>query len=255
MELYYVISILDRDKRRTQEKIYDSLGLRAVQTMLGRGTATSAHLSMQGLSPTEKAVMATVAGRDMVKKLIYQSKLKLFIDIPGNGVMMAVPMKSVGGAQTLEYLTGKMQTEPGKPEMSFEYELIYVILNEGFTDAVMDAARTAGARGGTVISAKGTGVKTTEKFMGFSLANEREVILIVAKSASKAEIMRAIMEKAGTQTRAGAICFSVPVSQVAGLRMLDEEEPEEQTEEETKKDAPPENQAERGGEMETGSAE
>jgi len=57
-----------------------------------------------------------------------------------------------------------------------------------------------------------------------SLANEREVVLIVAKASTKAAIMKAIMEKAGVQTEAGAICFSLPVSQVAGLRRLEDEE-------------------------------
>ena len=48
--------------------------------------------------------------------------------------------------------------------------------------------------GGTVIAAKGTGIASSEKFRGLSLANEREVVLIVAKSSTKGNIMRAIME-------------------------------------------------------------
>ena len=106
--------------------------------------------------------------------------------------------------------------------MNFEYELVYVILNEGHSDEVMDVARPAGATGGTVLSAKGTGIRQAEKFRGLSLANRKEVILIVAKAEDKAEIMKAIVEKAGIQTPAGAICFSLPVSQVAGLRKIEE---------------------------------
>lgn len=224
MELYYVLSVLGRNMRDAQEKIYRSLGLRVSQTMMGRGTASPALLTMRGLSPTEKAVTATVAGRDSMKELFRQTKLKLNIDIPGNGIMAAVPIKSIGGIQTLEYMTGSNQTEAGKPEMNFKYELIFVILNEGHTDEVMDAARPAGAGGGTVIAAKGTGLMQTEKFRGLSLATEREVLLIVASTAKKAAIMQAILEKAGPDSGAGAVCFSLPVSQVAGLRRLDEEE-------------------------------
>ena len=224
MELYYVMTILDRSRRAEQEKIYESLGLKAVLTMFGRGTATQEHLSMRGLHPTEKAVMATVADRDTTKKLIMQTKIRLFIDIPGNGVMVVIPIKSVGGAQTLAYLTNNKPADQQKPQMTFDYELIYVILNEGHSDEVMDAARSAGATGGTVIAAKGTGIKQAEKFRELSLANEREVVLIVAKASAKAAIMRAIIEKAGAQTKAGAICFSMPISQVAGLRLLEEDE-------------------------------
>ena len=88
----------------------------------------------------------------------------------------------------------------------------------------MDAARPAGAGGGTVIAAKGTGIQQSKKFLGMTLANEKEVVLIVAKAANKADIMRAVIEKAGPETPAGAICFTVPVLQVAGLRQLETEE-------------------------------
>jgi len=223
MELYYVLSVLDRDKRARQEKIYKSLGLRLSMQMLGQGTATSDHLSMHGLALTEKVALATVADRETTALLFRRTKQKLYIDIPGNGIMVSIPIKSVGGAGTLEQLTNRAAENTGKPDMNFEYELIYVILNEGHSDEVMDVARPAGATGGTVLSAKGTGIRQAEKFMGLSLANRKEVILIVAKADHKAEIMRAIVEKAGTQTPAGAICFSLPVSQVAGLRRIEEE--------------------------------
>ncbi len=224
MELYYVITILDRNRREAQEKIYKSLGLKMSLSMLGRGTAPMELLSIRGLSPTPKVVMSTVADRETAKKLIHQTKVKLYIDIPGNGVMITVPVKSVGGAQTLSYLAGNSEVTPEKPEMKFDYELVCVILNEGHSDEVMDAARPAGATGGTVIGAKGTGIMRTEKFSGLSIASEKELVLIVAKSSAKADIMRVIIEKAGVETSAGAICFSLPISQVAGIRQLEDEE-------------------------------
>lgn len=223
MELYYVITILDRNKRHIQEEIYQSLGLKFMQTVMGRGTASQEHLSMRGLSPTEKAVMITAADKETTKKLFQQTKIRLFIDIPGNGVMTAVPIKSIGGKQTLAYMTGSKTMNQEKPDLVFNHELICVVLKEGHSDEVMDAARSAGATGGTVIAAKGTGIMHTEKFRGLSIANEQEIILIVAKSSAKAGIMRAIIEKTGAQTEAGAICFSLPVSQVAGLRLLEED--------------------------------
>ena len=122
----------------------------------------------------------------------------------------------------MEQLTNQTVKNSGKPDLNFEYELIYVILNEGHSDEVMDVARPAGATGGTVISAKGTGINQTIKLKGLSLADRKEVILIVARSENKADIMQSIIENAGTQTPAGAICFSLPVSQVAGLRRIEE---------------------------------
>ena len=223
MELYFVISILDRDKREQQAEIYRRLGLKVSLTLLGRGTARKEHLLSLGLSTKGKAVMATVADRAQARQLFRLSKEKMYIDIPGNGVMISVPIKSVGGAQTLANLTDGKPDDGKAPDLRFSHELIYVILNEGHSDEVMDAARPAGAAGGTVLAAKGTGLRQTQKFRGLTIAEEKEVVLIVARADNKAAIMRAIMEQAGAHTRAGAICFSLPVSQVAGLRLLEEE--------------------------------
>lgn len=222
MELNCVMAILDRDRREEMEKIYRGLKLPFSLTMLGKGTATSEHLSMYGLATTEKAILTTVADGAATRQLLRAAKLKMFIDIPGNGIMMSIPIKSVGGGATLAYLTDKKPVDKEKPKFEFAHELIFVVLNEGFSDAVMTAARPAGASGGTVLSAKGTGMVQAEKFLGLSLADEKDVLMIVARAGEKAAIMRAIMEQAGPGTKAGAVCFSLPVSSVAGLRRIEE---------------------------------
>ena len=107
------------------------------------------------------------------------------------------------------------------PAINYNYEIILAIANEGYTDTVMDAARAAGARGGTVLHGKGTGSKDAEKFFSVSIASEKEVILIVAKSSEKAAIMQSIVQGAGVGTEAGAVVLSLPVTAVAGFGMLD----------------------------------
>lgn len=124
----------------------------------------------------------------------------------------------------MAYLTDNKPVTNEKPAMTFTHELIYVILNEGYSDMVMAAARPAGATGGTVLQAKGTGTHQTEQFLGITLTNEKEVVMILAESGKKAAIMKAINEQAGPQTDARAICFSLPVSHVAGLRQVDAED-------------------------------
>ncbi|MBQ1190124.1 MAG: P-II family nitrogen regulator, partial [Lachnospiraceae bacterium] len=90
------------------------------------------------------------------------------------------------------------------------------------TNMVMDAARSAGAYGGTVIHAKGTGMELAEKFMGVSLASEKELVLIVTQTELKNPIMQAIMKDAGLQTKAKSIAFSLPVTDTAGLRLVED---------------------------------
>ncbi|MBE6919305.1 MAG: P-II family nitrogen regulator [Ruminococcaceae bacterium] len=223
MELNFLISVLDRDRADEMTAIYKEHNLPMVVTFLGRGTARSEELDLYGLQATEKAVVTAVADGEKTKQIMRSAKRKLFIDIPGNGVMMAVPVKSVGGGRTLAYLTDNTAPEGGAPQMQFDHELLVVILNQSYMDDVMNAARSAGAFGGTVLHAKGTGAKYAEKFFGVSLANEKEVILIASRSSEKAAIMRAIMEQTGPHTPAGAITFSLPISSVAGLRSVDKD--------------------------------
>lgn len=91
------------------------------------------------------------------------------------------------------------------------------IANQGYTDTVMGAARSAGAHGGTILHAKSTGAEDAGKFFGMSIAEEREIILMVVPTGDKNTVMQAIMAQAGAHTEAQAVTFSVALEDVAGL--------------------------------------
>ena len=222
MQLNLVISIVRRDLGDALLAICKNRELPLTLTVLAHGTATREILSLLGLKQTEKAVVLTVADEEKTRQLIRDARDGLYIDIPGNGILAAVPIKSIGGGKTLAYLTDKQTAEPTPPRARFDYELVVVILNEGCNEMVMEAARGAGATGGTVLHAKGTGAKRAEKFFGVSLAEEKELLLILCSAAQKAGVMRAILADAGADSEAGSILFSLPVGEIAGLR-LDEE--------------------------------
>ena len=142
--------------------------------------------------------------RSEERQLLKAAKRRLFIDIPGNGVMLSIPLKSVAGGRTLAYLSDKKDTG-GIPDMTFAHELIVAILNEGQSDFVMDAARSAGAGGGTVLHAKGTGSGTRGEVLRRERWPTRRTWSTSSRAAEeKAAIMKAIKENAGpgTQPRA-----------------------------------------------------
>jgi len=99
--------------------------------------------------------------------------------------------------------------------------LIVCIVNKGFTDLVMEAARDAGAKGGTVFTARGTGNREIEKFYGIEIKPEKEIVYIVAANDIKEKILKAIYKSAGLDTQGQGIVFSLPVEDLV-LR----EEPE-----------------------------
>ena len=113
----------------------------------------------------------------------------------------------------------------------FEHELILCIVNEGFSEIVMDTAREVGARGGTIIHARGTANKEAEKFFKITVQPEKEVVLIVVKTAIKDAVLHALYKSVGLGTPGQGVAFSMPVDGTAGFA----------TETEVKKTEKPEN--------------
>lgn len=101
--------------------------------------------------------------------------------------------------------------------MKGEYELILCIVDAGFSDSVMSAARECGARGGTVLSARGTAREDAEKLFNISIQPEKEIVMILAKTDIKDDILHAIYKNVGLSTPAQGIAFSLPVEDVVGL--------------------------------------
>lgn len=214
-----MITITDRSRGGEFAAWFQSQGIPLVLTVLGRGTATTEILDCLGLEATEKVALLCVAPRS--PRLVRKAARELWLDIPGRGILMTVPISSVGGATVRDYLLQQEAEESMEKERT--HELIIVITNQGCTDKVMDAARAAGATGGTSVHAKGTGAELARKFLGVSIAAERELIFILARAEDRSPIMKAVMSQAGIHSAAQSMAFSMPVSDIAGLRQFDGE--------------------------------
>lgn len=219
----YLISVVNPAAMEQVCEIAAALDLPQTVTMLGHGTAAQSMLDLLGIESTEKRVIMTVTNPEKTRQFIKNMRQQLYIGIPGHGIVIAVPIKSVGGGKTLAYLNnGEQQTARYTPELNSKYELIIIVANEGRTDQVMNAARAAGATGGTVLHGKGSGSQNPKKFYNVSIASEKEVILMVAQSDRKAAIMQSVLHQAGPDSEAGAVLFSLPVSEVAGFGLMEE---------------------------------
>lgn len=224
--LYLMTTVVDRKIAKKYLDLYQENQQQVLFLAFGTGTATSEILDYLGLDHAEKTVVFSVLEGTKWVQIKKQLQRKLRIDVPGSGIAFITPLSSIGGKKALNYLLAKedYQKEEESTLKDTTHELIMVIANQGNSELVMDAARSAGAYGGTIIHAKGTGKEAAEKFMGVSLAAEKEMIFIVTKTSQKNAIMKSIMEKAGLSTRAKAIVFSLPVTDTAGLRLIEDEE-------------------------------
>lgn len=223
-ELSMMVTITTRKHTRKFVQFYEEMNLPVSVITLGSGTASSEILDYFGLDGSEKSVIFHIITDTRWKEVKRQLRLKMSIDIPGIGIAFTVPLSSIGGMKALNYLTAQQDYVKGEESTlkDTKYELLVTIANQGHTELIMDAARKVHAAGGTVIHAKGTGAHLAQKFMGVTLVPEKEMIFIVVRKDQKNAIMKAIMDEAGTGTPAGAIVFSLPVTDTAGMRMMEE---------------------------------
>jgi nitrogen regulatory protein PII len=98
-----------------------------------------------------------------------------------------------------------------------DYSLIMTIVNRGYADQVVDASRDAGARGGTIMYARGTGIHETEKFLNIDIQPEKEIVLTLVRRESVKTIVGAILNAAGLRTKGRGISITLPVTDVVGI--------------------------------------
>lgn len=103
-----------------------------------------------------------------------------------------------------------------------KHEVVFCIVNNGFSEAVMDAAKMYGARGGTVLRARGTASKEAEKIFNISIQSEKEIVMIIIPSNIKANILHALYNQVGLETPGQGIAFCLPVDDVIGLTPIKE---------------------------------
>lgn len=227
-ELNLMVTISDRNQSRRFLALYKEHLVTVAFISLGRGTAADDILNSFGLEASEKTVIFAMVTLEEWKKIKSGLEKQIKIDIPGIGIAFVIPLSSIGGRRQLQFMTEGRGFERKEESILKEtkHELLVVVANQGYTEMIMDAVREAKDVGGTVIHAKGTGMKKSEQFLGVSLAAEKEMIFIVVRQKDKNAIMQVVMEKAGLDSKAKAIVFSLPVTETAGMRLIEQEEEE-----------------------------
>lgn len=224
--MFYMIIITKREYEEGYHEFFKENKINMVMSVLCKGTAQKKTLDYLGIEKTEKLMFHFLVDRETANIILKGLVNQMDIEVPGNGIVLSIPLESVGGESCLRYLAKEQQirNEEGEKMENLKYTLIVAIAEKGSSDTVMNAARSANAKGGTVVQAKGTAENLKETFFGVPIGSEKEMIYILSKRQDKDAIMTAIMEKAGLDTDAHAAVFSLPVDKIAGLRSIVSEE-------------------------------
>jgi len=225
-KLKLVIFIVDWSSAHSITNVCVNEKVRFHFTSVGRGTANSEILNLLGIGSGEKAVILCLEQEIGVQVLMKEVRKELKVYGPGAGIAFTVPLSAVNDPILMvfkqsilknENLSGKNSDKGANMASKHSHDLIVSIVNHGYTDELMNKAREAGARGGTVLHARGTAHEGPVKFFGISVQDEKEIILILSEYDKKVPIMQAISENYGLNTKAQGLIFSLPVDNVIGL--------------------------------------
>ncbi len=221
--IYLFMTIIRKTDEKEFTEFFLSRGAAPIYSSICHGTATSKTLDLLGLEKSEKMLMQSFVPHNKLSELKGGLIRDMEIDRPDRGIALAIPLGSIASRRVLGHIIKdeneeNIQTENDERKMGME--LIVSICAKGHSDEIMDAARQAGARGGTIVKAKGTASTGTDKFFGMAISDEKEITYIVAKREIRSDIMKAI---AGYTYADGAhpIVFSLPVTETAGFRMVE----------------------------------
>lgn len=201
---------------QTVRDIFEEENLPCRFMLHGHGSADSEMLDYLGLGDNKKIIAVTFVANEAVLELYRLFNDRLSLRRAGTGIAFAVP---VSGASGLAFtLNGTNVETEGDAEMNEpKYELIITIVNRGGFEAVKEASKAAGARGGTLLHGLGLGGEEAAKFLGISIQPEKDIVLIVVEREDRENVMQNILDGAGILTEYRGICFSLPVDSALGL--------------------------------------
>ena len=182
------------------------------------GTASHSILEYFGLNEIKKSIILSVVPYNMSKYILKELKKdkKININEPGNGIAYTIPLSSGTKYMIDRYNDIKMEDIKMEPA---NQHLIITIANEGSAETIMDAAKKAGATGGTTINGRGLEPNKIVKVLGLSLEPEKDIVLILAPNNKKNKIMEKIIEKCGSHKEQAGLCFAIPVDHAVGINI------------------------------------
>ena len=192
MSYKLLVSIVPHDSGELISNAAKSAGAGGGTIAMGRGTASNGVLQLLGLGDTSKDIVYIILEEkkcENVKAAIVQaSESKKHF-----GVLFTLNVGSFVKAGSNK--SDVISESKGEETMADNtYQMINVIVNKGYAEDAMAAARKAGAGGGTIISARGTAKEGDAAFFGMTIVPEKDMLMILVPSDKKDAIVNAITE-------------------------------------------------------------
>ncbi len=214
----YLILIISPRLSKNAAALFEEMKVPIYLKSVASGTASSEMLDILGLGSPEKRLYMSILPKDYADAVLKKLK-KLLRTSTAGGIAYTLPINGMSKYVTYLYDETTDIPDSGKGELRMvnKYSMITVLVNQGYSEQVMNAARSVGAGGGTVIHSRMIGDEAAQAMRTLDVQDEKEIIMIVATEENKAKIMQEIGKKCGTHSEAKGIVLSMPIENVVGI--------------------------------------
>ena len=206
-------------------KLLDESSIPMHFQMIAAGTASSDILDILGLGSTDKSFLISMVPKGLCRGLLKKLKRTLKIGLPDSGIVFTMPLTGVSALmlRVMNQMEGDGDSsgipdgKDGASMAEMRYAMIAAVINQGYSEKLMDAAKAAGASGGSVLHSRRIGNEKGLSFWGLGAKDDKEIVMIIASAENKLAIMKAISESCGLKSEAEGIVMSMPIDEVIGL--------------------------------------
>ena len=204
-------------------KIFRKSTLSVQYRLNAEGTASSEIMDMLGLGSIDKSILMSAVPRQLGDALLSRLRVELRLGSVDSGIAFTVSLTGLNKLLMRMLVESDQEVavhnirKGGNIMSDTKYALIVAAVNIGFSGDVMDAARAAGASGGTVIHSRWIGNEEVAASWGLIMQEEQEIVLILSEAEKKTEIMGGISEKCGMRSEAKGLVMALPIDAVMGL--------------------------------------
>ncbi|NLT48171.1 MAG: hypothetical protein GXX92_07120 [Clostridiales bacterium] len=221
LRLEALITIMDKELDHVLADLYDENKTPFVLLTYGHGTAKSRIYEMLGYGGPMKIVSISIHTNRMSDLIMNELNRAIDLSRPGTGVVFTISLSSISKVLSDICRKADENIEIGCEDMNVTakepYQLIMAVVNSGHFEQVMEAAKEAGASGGTLVHARSLGSKEAAKYLGITVQPEKDIVMILAPMEKRHAIMESIIEATGLNTDAMGSCFSLPVNSIMGM--------------------------------------
>ncbi len=201
-------------------------GIRGGIALIGRGTVSSAVLNLLGIKNQRKDILHFLIRKEKVAEILACLDQKLLLSKPGHGIAYTTPVLRVVGLPIKEkdHQGIATNTSPSMEEGKCMFKKLTVIVDRGMADDVMDIARKAGVRGGTILHGRGVGAEIATNLFGVEIDPEKELVIILMPDHLIDPVVQALSRELQLDEPGKGILFVEPVLETMGLVEMRETE-------------------------------